>query len=187
MTGHEVKGKAAPTVATAPAAVEVAFHRLGVVIVTLRGEHDLGRGQALRDALQTAGPQLNVIVDLTECSSVDASFVAALMTAGNDLEERGGALSLVIAPKAASVQRAAKQSGLADALPVYATRSAAIASVRHNEHVIHIRDLRLRFGDPEIRAAECSCGWSGDSHTGRTAERSARREATLHVDGQRGS
>ena len=80
-----------------------------------------------------------------------------------------------------------KLSGLAEALPLHPSRGAAIAKHRHNEHVIHIRDLRLRFGDPEVRAAECSCGWTGESYTGRTAERSARREATLHVDEERHS
>lgn len=29
------------------------------------------------------------------------------------------------------------------------------------EHVITIRDLRLRFGAPEVFAAACSCGWLG--------------------------
>jgi len=188
MTRQDTKQQASPALATAPPPpVGLAFHRLGVAIVTLRGDHDAGREQALRDALEGTGPQLNVIVDLTECTFVDSSVVATLMAAGRELEARGGMLALVIPPKATSVQRAAKLSGLAEALPLHPSRGAAIASVRHNEHVIHIRDLRLRFGDPEVRAAECSCGWTGESHTGRTAERSARREATLHVDSERRS
>ena len=187
MAQQDTKQQAPPAAATAPPPVELAFHRLGVAIVTLRGDHDAGRKQALRDALDGTGPQLNVIVDLTECTFVDSSVVAALKAAGHELEARGGTLALVIPPKSASLQRAAKLSGLADSLPLHASRGAAIASVRHNEHVIHIRDLRLRFGDPEVRAAECSCGWTGESHTGRTAERSARREATLHVDQERRS
>ena len=94
---------------------------------------------------------------------------------------------LVVPAKATAVQRVVKLTGLAEALPVHATRGGAIASVRHSEHVINIRDLRLRFGDPELHAAECSCGWRGEAHAGRTAERSARREATLHVDSERGA
>jgi len=187
MTRQETKQQAPPAPAAAPPPVELAFHRLGVAIVTLRGDHDAGRRQALRNALEEAGPQLNVIVDLTECSFVDSSVVGTLMEAGRELEGRGGTLAVVIPPKSASLQRVAKLSGLADALPLHPSRGAAIASVRHNEHVIHIRDLRLRFGDPEVRAAECSCGWTGESHTGRTAERSARRAATLHVDQERRS
>jgi anti-anti-sigma factor len=185
MTGHEVKRTAPPAFGTAQSPVEIAFHRLGVAIVTLRGAHDARSTQAIDDALAGAGPQLNVLVDLSECTSIDASVVTALTAAAADLQERGGELSLVIPPKAVALQRVAKLAGLGDVLPIHTMRSAAIASVRHNEHEIHIRDLRERFGDPEVCAAECSCGWVGSSHTGRTAERSARREATLHVDGER--
>jgi anti-anti-sigma factor len=187
MTGHEAKLQPPPASRTAQASIEVAFHRLGVAIVTLRGDHGASRQQALSDALAGAEPQLNVIVDLSECTSVDSTVVAALVASASELQARGGALAVIIPAKAVALQRVAKHAGLADLLPVHPTRGAAIASIRHNEHVIHIRDLRQRFGDPEIRSAECSCGWMGGSHTGRTAERSARREATLHVDQERRS
>jgi anti-anti-sigma regulatory factor len=187
MTRYEVKLQASSAPGAALAPIEVAFHRLGVAIVTLRGEHGASRKQALDEALAGAEPQLNVLVDLSECTAVDPSLFASLVASASELQLRGGALALIIPVKAVAVQRAAKHAGLADALPIHATRSAAIASVRHNEHVIHVRDLRQRFGDPEICCAECSCGWSGGSHTGRTAERSARREATLHVDAERRS
>jgi anti-anti-sigma factor len=187
MTQQEVKRHAAPARDLAAPGVEVAFHRLGVAIVTVRGQHDLGRRQALSDAIAGAGPQLNVVVDLSECTLMDSSVAELLIAAAGDLTERGGTLALIIPPKATPLQRVAKLTGLTEAMPIHPTRGAAIASVRHNEHVIHIRDLRLRFGDPEVRSAECSCGWSGEAHTGRTAERSARREATLHVDRERRS
>jgi anti-anti-sigma factor len=186
MTRYEAKLQTSPTLGTPPS-VEVAFHRLGVAIVTMRGAHDASRGQALSEALASADPQLNVLVDLSECTSVDASVITALLDEARDLEARGGGLALIIPPKAVALQRTAKLAGLADLLPIHASRGAAIAGVRHNEHVINIRDLRQRFGDPEICAAECSCGWTGGSHSGRTAERSARREATLHIDQERRS
>lgn len=186
MTRQDAKRHAPPARVLAEPAVEVAFHRLGVAIVTVRGEHDSGGVQSLSDALSAAGPQLNVIVDLTECTAIDSSVAEAIMAAGEELDERGGSLALVVPPKATAVQRVVKLNGLADSVAVYATRGGAIASVRHTEHVINIRDLRLRFGDPELHAAECSCGWRGEAYTGRTAERSARREATLHIDGERG-
>ena len=187
MTRHDARRHAPGAHDLIEPAVEVTFHRLGVTIVTLRGEHDSNSAQALCDALAGALPQLNVIVDLTECTAVDSSVAAVLMARGSALDERGGALMLVVPAKATAVQRVVKLTGLADALPVHATRGSAIASVRHNEHVIHIRDVRLRFGDPDLHAAECSCGWRGETHAGRTAERSARREATLHVDRERGA
>jgi anti-anti-sigma factor len=179
MTPHEAKLRAS---AASEAGIEVAFHRLGVAIVTVRGAHDEARRQVLIDALGDAEPQLNVLVDLSECTSIDPSLVEALVTSASQLQARGGGLALIIPPKAVAVQRVAKLAGLADVLPIHGTRSAAIASVRHNEHVIHVRDLRERFGDPELCSPECSCGWVGGSHSGRTAERSARREATLHID-----
>jgi anti-anti-sigma factor len=186
MTRHEAKLEAPPALRM-DQAIEVAFHRLGVAIVTVRVALDGSRRQMLGEALAAAEPQLNILVDLSECTSVDASVIAALVAKAEDLRERGGALALIIPPKAVALQREAKLAGLPDVLPIHTTRSAAIASVRHNEHVILIRDLRQRFGDPEIRSAQCSCGWTGGSHTGRTAERSARREATLHVDQERRS
>ena len=187
MTRHDAKRHAPGPRDLAEPAIEIAFHRLGVTIVTLRGEHDSSCGQALSDALAAAGTQNNVIVDLTECTAVDPSMAGILISAGSALDERGGALMLVVPAKATTVQRVVKLTGLADVLPVHATRGGAIASVRHNDHVIHIRDVRLRFGDPDLHAAECSCGWRGEVHAGRTAERSARREATLHVDSERGA
>jgi anti-anti-sigma regulatory factor len=185
MTRHEAKLHAPPAAGLAP--VEVAFHRLGVAIVTLRGAHGSLSQKPLSDALAGAEPQLNVLVDLSECTSVDSSVIAALVASAGELQARGGALALIIPAKSVALQRAAKHAGLADLLPIHPTRGAAIASIRHNEHEIHVRDLRQRFGDPEVRSAQCSCGWTGGSHTGRTAERSARREATLHVDQERRS
>ena len=64
--------------------------------------------------------------------------------------------------------------------------AVALASLASQEHTIQIRDLRARFGDAETRAAQCSCGWRGSSHTGdQSAARDARREGMVHVERQR--
>jgi hypothetical protein len=47
-------------------------------------------------------------------------------------------------------------------------------------HIIKLRDLRRRFGEPEVYAAECSCGWSGETRHGENAEREARRDGRRH-------
>jgi hypothetical protein len=52
-------------------------------------------------------------------------------------------------------------------------------------HETRIRDLRLRFGDPEQFAAECSCGWAGEPREGANGARRARRDAIEHVDRER--
>jgi hypothetical protein len=49
-------------------------------------------------------------------------------------------------------------------------------------HVVRVRDLRRRFGDDELFRAECSCGWSGEVHTGATGQRIARRDGLRHVE-----
>lgn len=53
------------------------------------------------------------------------------------------------------------------------------------EHAIKVRHLRGRFGDAESNRAECSCGWIGGHHTGRTAESAARRDGRRHLHDQR--
>jgi hypothetical protein len=53
------------------------------------------------------------------------------------------------------------------------------------EHTIKIRDLRARFGDSDVYAAECTCGWTGDRHVGAGAERVARRDGIVHTDAER--
>ena len=90
MTPHEAKLRAS---ASSEASIEVAFHRLGVAIVTVRGAHDGARKHALIDALGDAEPQLNVLVDLSECTSIDPSVIAALSATAAELEVRGGGLS----------------------------------------------------------------------------------------------
>lgn len=54
-----------------------------------------------------------------------------------------------------------------------------------HEHSIRIRDLRLRFGDAESCAAECSCGWRGDERRGPSGARQAHRDGQAHLDSDR--
>jgi hypothetical protein len=49
-------------------------------------------------------------------------------------------------------------------------------------HETTIRDLRLRFGAPEVFAAQCSCGWRGAERRGRAGERTALQDGRHHVD-----
>jgi hypothetical protein len=52
-------------------------------------------------------------------------------------------------------------------------------------HSVRVRDRRRRFGDEHVFSAECACGWRGDFRTGVTAERVARRDGDIHLDGYR--
>jgi anti-anti-sigma factor len=165
--------------AAGPAA-DITFPRAGVACVTLRGEHDLSTRPLLTAALAQAIEQANVIVDLSECTFMDSSVIAALFQAGRNLSALGGRLELVIPAGTGTIQRTADLTSLASILPVHETAAAALASFEPREHTIQIRDLRARFGDDE-----CSCGWRGQSHTGaQRATRDARRDGLLHIERQ---
>jgi hypothetical protein len=69
-----------------------------------------------------------------------------------------------------------------------ATKSEAQTTTAHGdvaEHLVKIRDLRLRVDAPEMYAAHCSCGWRGDEHRGHVGERLARREGREHAEKER--
>ena len=61
-------------------------------------------------------------------------------------------------------------------------RAPRRATIRHEASV---RDIRRRFGDPEISIAECICGWVGDPCPGHGAESTALRAGLAHVASQR--
>ena len=52
-------------------------------------------------------------------------------------------------------------------------------------HVVRVRDLRARFGEPEAFAAECSCGWKGERRDSITAAREARIDGRAHSESER--
>ena len=111
-------------------AVEVEFPEPGVACVKLRGEHDLATRQPLTEALASAGAQPHVLVDLSECTFMDSSVVAAFIASHLDLGERGGRLGLVIPPHASAIQRVAQITALADIVPIHETPAAAVESFR---------------------------------------------------------
>jgi hypothetical protein len=65
-------------------------------------------------------------------------------------------------------------------LAVEGSRTDVRGTLR-SAHVIRVRDLRERFGDAEVYAAECSCGWRSEPHSDINAERTARRDGTNHI------
>ena len=167
---------------TAPA-VEVEFRPPGIALIKLRGEHDLSSRQHLTEALATASAQLDVLVDLSECTFMDSTVVAAFFRAREQLKERGGRLAVVIPQAAATIQRVAKITALDMILPIHETQRTAVASFQPQEHTITIRDLRARFGDPEAVRAECTCGWQGETQDDSSmAGRHARRDGAVHLD-----
>lgn len=110
--------------------VEVEVHAAGVVIVTLRGEHDLNTKPDLSEALARAGDHADVLVDLSECSFIDSTVIGALVLAFQAQSERGRRLELTISPGANTIQRVAKIAGLTTFLSIHETRSAGLASIQ---------------------------------------------------------
>jgi hypothetical protein len=53
------------------------------------------------------------------------------------------------------------------------------------EHEIKVRDLRLRFGAPDVYAAQCSSGWLGEERRGPAAARNAHLDGQCHLDSER--
>jgi anti-anti-sigma factor len=129
----------------ASSAVEVEFPEPGIAIVGLQGEHDLSTRRRLDGALAQASAQPNVLVDLSACTFMDSSVIAAMFVARKKLGERDGRLELVIPPEAGTVQRVASITSLAAILPIHATRSAGLASLRSVEHSLRVKDLRIAW------------------------------------------
>jgi anti-anti-sigma factor len=111
------------------AAVELTTEASGVVVVTLRGEHDLDSRAALSGALARAGERANVLVDLSHCTFVDSSVIGVLVAAHQAQVERGRRLELVIPADAGALLRVTQIAGLATFMVIHETRDAGLASV----------------------------------------------------------
>jgi anti-anti-sigma factor len=140
--------------------VEITFPTVGLAHLELVGDHDLATHALLREALANATTRRrDVLVDLSRCSFLDSTSVAALARAQEEVTSDGGRFALVIAMDVGPVTRRTSEiMRLAEFFPV---DSAAAAALTGSEHPCRVRDLRARFSDRESYAAECSCGWQG--------------------------
>jgi anti-anti-sigma factor len=97
------------------------------MVVKISGDHDLNSGQRLTDALALAGRVCDVVVDLSECTFMDATVATTLQRAHRSQGTRGLLLELFVPPEAIAVSRFVDLTGLIELLPIHATRSAALA------------------------------------------------------------
>jgi anti-sigma B factor antagonist len=130
METDEPEGTPPPACGPEPGTVEVEPHAPGVVIVSLRGEHDLNSKQVLTEVLASASAGADVLVDLSECTFMDSTVIGVLVLAFRAQSERGRRLELAIPPAAHAVQRVATIAGLTTFLPIHETRSAGLASIQ---------------------------------------------------------
>jgi anti-anti-sigma factor len=98
------------------ASVEVRMLASDAMLVRLSGEHDASTAKRLADAFVAVRDQANVIVDLTDCSSIDSTGVAVICAPGSLIS---GQTRLVVG------RPAEWNSGL---LPTYETVEAALDS-----------------------------------------------------------
>jgi anti-anti-sigma factor len=118
-----------PASSPGPRAIQVERHAPGVMLVALRGEHDLNTRPQLGEALARAGEEASVLVDLSECEFIDSTVIGALVVTFQTVTGNGRRFELVIPADASAVQRVARVSGLATFLTIHETREAGLASI----------------------------------------------------------
>lgn len=103
-----------------------------VVVVELRGEHDLSTAAGLRDQLtELVEDGSSVVVELALVSFMDSTVLGALLGGLRRARERGQDFALVIAADTdPAVRRVFELTGLFRAFPVYATREEALRVTR---------------------------------------------------------
>jgi anti-sigma B factor antagonist len=109
----------------------VSEQRVGAVaVVTLHGEHDVSTVDEVRArviAAIAAAPA--VVVDLRAATFVDSSVLGALVVAHRSATERDVGFTLAVRDEGDDVVRTTlARSGLDAILPVYGSRSAAVAA-----------------------------------------------------------
>jgi anti-sigma B factor antagonist len=108
--------------------VELAYPSGTTAVVSVVGEHDLSRADALRDALVTAAEQRSqVLVDFSRCTLLDSTGIALLLEAQLQVRAAEGRFVLVIPPEQRAVARVAELIRLADLVPVAQTLDEALA------------------------------------------------------------
>jgi len=115
--------------ATRPPPIEVDIQGASAAIVALRGEHDLSTQPEVAHALTRASHYPEVLVDLSECTFMDSSVIAALVGTSRALESNAGRLELVIPAEAHTVQRIAQLTNIASFIPVHETRAQGMAAI----------------------------------------------------------
>jgi anti-sigma B factor antagonist len=105
----------------------------GVVVVSLRGEHDLTTAPALRERTEEAiGRGSSLMVDLTPAEFIDSSIIGVVLEARRRAEEAGVGFAAALEGGDPAVRRVLEVTGLDSNLPVHDSVETAIerASVK---------------------------------------------------------
>ena len=81
----------------------------------------------LRPALADAAAHAGVLVDLSDCTFIDSMVVVWLIKAARTARARAARFVLVIPDAQTEVARVAKLLNLAEVMPIYPSRQAALS------------------------------------------------------------
>lgn len=109
--------------------LEVGHAASGIAIVTVHGEHDLSSEAALRDAFDYAAAHSSVVIDLSDCSFMDSTVIAALLRTARSVQSKGDGFAIVIPSAQRQLARIAEMTGLEDVISVHTSQDAAVASL----------------------------------------------------------
>jgi anti-anti-sigma factor len=110
--------------------VEVGHVAPGLAIVSVHGEHDLSSQPGLSDALGEAAAHSSVVIDLSDCSFIDSTVIAALMGVARTVRGKGDRFGIVIPPEQRQVSRIAELVRLGELFAVYASRASAVSDLQ---------------------------------------------------------
>jgi anti-sigma B factor antagonist len=113
---------------------QIAYEPEGdVVVLTLRGEHDLSTVPAVRHELdRVVAGDGGIVVDMTGTEFIDSSILGAIVATYRALRSSGGGERpfAVAATPGGPVSRLLDLVAVADLVRVYPTRADAVAAVR---------------------------------------------------------
>ena len=111
--------------AEGPAGVEVSRVQ-DVVVVALRGDHDLSTKRHVSKALAGVRPGTPVVVDLTACTFVDSTIIGVFLDACRAGSRPAPAVAIVLPSDTSYVYRALTVVGLRDLIPLHRSLDAAL-------------------------------------------------------------
>lgn len=101
-----------------------------VIVVTLRGEHDLSTAPVVRAELEQAvATGAAIVVDMTETQFIDSSILGVLVEGYRSLSADAGRELAVAAAPGGPVTRLLDLVAVSDVLQVYPTRADALAAL----------------------------------------------------------
>jgi anti-anti-sigma factor len=100
-----------------------------LAMVSLIGEHDLGRYQLLGDAFASVAEFRDVLVDLTYCSFIDSSAIQIFALAKAIVDTHEGRFALVVPRRQVAVTRVVEFLHFGDLVAVHTSQQSALASL----------------------------------------------------------